>query len=64
MSALPKKNVNMLRIFDIRILRKIYGPITIIVYGEQDAIVSYITVTMNHSHSGQNMNIKVAGIPL
>jgi len=49
MSALSKKDVNMLRIFDRRILRKIYDPVTIMVYGEQDAVVSYITLTMNQS---------------
>jgi len=39
----------MLQIFERRILRIIYGPVKIMVYGEQDTIVSFILFTKNQT---------------
>jgi len=54
-----------LRIFERRILRMIYGPVTIMVYGEQDTIVAlYPLQRTRHSQSGQTKKTEVAGTPL
>jgi hypothetical protein len=47
--ALSKEDVNMVRIFDGRILRKIYGPVKIMVYGDQDTVVRFIPLAMNRT---------------
>jgi len=46
---LSKKDGIMLQIFERRTLRIIYSPVTIMVYGEQDTIVSFIPVTKNQT---------------
>jgi len=48
---LSKKDGIMLQIFERRILRMIYGPVTIMVYGEEDIIVSFIPFTKNQTKS-------------
>jgi len=62
---LSKKDGIMLQIFERRILRMIYGPVTIMVHGEQDTIVAlYPLQRTRHSQSGQTKKTEVAGTPL